>query len=155
MFCIGFMLNWNWCFFSTCNGHWVKSSRSFYLPLTHFVYKFINQRAHMAVLGKHLVIFVSASQWRTRPRSLSVYSIFSNYIVAGCFPEVTWTTIWNCGRSFHKIGVVQKFLAVMEINPQKESNTEPVRNTANLRACLGFNQGIFSPSVIHFNLQNL
>lgn len=98
--------------------------------------------AHMAGLGKHLVIFASASQWRTRPWSLRVYSIFSNYIVAGCSPEVTWTTIWNCGRSFHKIGVVQKFLAVMEINLQKESNTEPVRNTANLRACLVFNQGI-------------
>lgn len=111
--------------------------------------------AHMAGLGKHLVIFVSASQWRTRPWSLCVYSIFSNYIVAGCSHEVTWTTIWNCGRSFHKIGVVQKFLAVMEINPQKESNTEPVRNTANLRACLAFNQGIFFLSVIHLNLQNL
>lgn len=30
-------------------------------------------------------------------------------------------TIWDCGRSFHKIGVVQKFQAVMEINPQKRN----------------------------------
>lgn len=51
---------------------------------------------------------------------LCVYSIFSNYIVAGCSPEVTWTTIWNCGRSFHKIGVVQKFHAAMEITHKKK-----------------------------------
>ncbi len=53
-----------------------------------------------------------------------MYSIFSNYIVAGCSPEVTWTTIQDCGRSFHKIGVVQKFLAVMEINPRKKKDSD-------------------------------
>lgn len=51
---------------------------------------------------------------------LCVYSIFSSYIVAGCSPEVTWTTIWNSGSSFHKIGVVQKIPHSYRNNPQKE-----------------------------------
>lgn len=51
---------------------------------------------------------------------LCVYSIFSNYIVAGCSPELTWTTGWNSGRSFQKIGVVQKIPCGCGNIPQEE-----------------------------------
>lgn len=113
------MVNWHYSFFSVPVMDTGSKVHTPSVCHSHILHISSVTTSHMAGLGKHLVIFVSASQQLTRLWSLCVYSIFSNYIVAGCSPEVTWTTVWDCGRSFHKIGVVQKFLAVMEINPQK------------------------------------
>lgn len=104
LFYSGFMVNWYSCFFlscCTCNGHWVKGSHSFCLPLTHVAHKSNKRLTRIwPGLGKHLVIFASASQSLTRLWSRCVYSIFSNYTVAGCSPEVTWTNHLGLRKEF-------------------------------------------------------
>lgn len=96
----------------------VKGSRRFWVPLMRFCTQ-VHYPAHIWQVWVNIWESLFHLLDSSPGYGLCVYSIFSNYIVAGCSPEVTWTTIWNCGRSFHKIGVVQKFHAAMEIT-QKE-----------------------------------
>ena len=54
-----------------------------------------------------------------------VDSTISSYIVAGCSPEVNMDqAILDCGRSFHKIGVVQKIPFSYGNKPTKTRETK-------------------------------